>query len=576
MLPAHHRLRLASALLLLAPLLLGAADINRLRSPVTHDGLIGVAGTDALPPLHFNGSALLGYAYNPLVWRFEDGTYEPVIEHQLTMEAMFTLGIVRFIDLSVGIPVLLWQDGPPPADPTDPDPFLVDLGEIRGSALGDLRVIPRIQFADERTFGFGGSFESEFTFNTGEPGGGRQRYFGDPGISWRPRVVGSTTVSIVRIIGALGFHLRNIDALPERVADTAFTHEWEWHLGAVVNALQADPFPLQVIAELAGANAWDFSGGGLTSLELRTGARARLADTVALTLGYSLGLTSGIGTPLHRVMLGFSYAPKAEDQDGDGIPDNLDACPYDPEDHDGFEDSDGCPDLDNDEDGIPDSEDRCPNEPEDFNGFADHDGCPDEGEIDTDGDGIPDIHDKCPTEAEDYDGFQDDDGCPDFDNDFDGVPDTMDLCPDEKETINGIDDYDGCPDEGEGLTELLESRIEIKETILFESGKAIIKEQSKTVLDQVALQILANPEIMRVRIEGHTDSLGNDDDNLYLSQDRADSVRRYLMDRGVPGDKLEAVGYGETQPIATNATPAGRAKNRRVDFVIIQSAQPQE
>src|SRR6202142_2115593 len=102
--------------------------------------------------------------------------------------------------------------------------------------------------------------------------------------------------------------------------------------------------------------------------------------------------------------------PKSGDRDGDGIPDNIDKCPDQPEDFDGFQDEDGCPDLDNDGDGIPDALDKCPNEPEDKDGFQDEDGCPD---LDDDGDGIPDALDKCPNEPETFNNYKDEDGCPD-------------------------------------------------------------------------------------------------------------------------------------------------------------------
>lgn len=133
------------------------------------------------------------------------------------------------------------------------------------------------------------------------------------------------------------------------------------------------------------------------------------------------------------------------DNDGDGIPDREDLAPNEPEDYDGFEDQDGIPDLDNDGDGIPDTRDACPNEAEDYNGFLDKDGCPD-GVHDLDGDGIPDSKDICPKEAEDLDGFEDEDGCPDLDNDLDGIPDTLDKCPLQAEDYNGFQDDDGCPD----------------------------------------------------------------------------------------------------------------------------------
>ncbi len=133
------------------------------------------------------------------------------------------------------------------------------------------------------------------------------------------------------------------------------------------------------------------------------------------------------------------------DNDGDGIPDVLDKAPLLPEDFDGYQDEDGAPDFDNDGDGIADRDDLCPDEPEDYDGHFDQDGCPDDF-LDADGDGVEDRNDQCPHQAEDMDGFEDDDGCPDPDNDLDGIPDSRDGCPDEPENYNGVDDGDGCPD----------------------------------------------------------------------------------------------------------------------------------
>ncbi len=142
---------------------------------------------------------------------------------------------------------------------------------------------------------------------------------------------------------------------------------------------------------------------------------------------------------------------KKKDADGDGIPDSKDPCRNQAEDFDGFQDEDGCPDLDNDYDGVTDTEDNCPNVPEDIDGFEDEDGCP---EYDNDGDGIFDSNDECPDEAEDFDGFQDGDGCADLDNDGDGILDVDDICPYDAEDFDGYRDNDGCPDldnDGDGI-----------------------------------------------------------------------------------------------------------------------------
>jgi outer membrane protein OmpA-like peptidoglycan-associated protein len=246
------------------------------------------------------------------------------------------------------------------------------------------------------------------------------------------------------------------------------------------------------------------------------------------------------------------------DNDKDGVADATDRCPDLAEDFDSFEDADGCPDLDNDKDGLADAQDRCPNEPEDFDGVDDADGCPDVVQ-DSDNDGVSDDMDKCPLKAEDVDGFQDDDGCPDLDNDLDGILDADDQCPNEPETFNGYMDEDGCPDE---------RPLEEKFVLLgvnFESGSAALTPDSYGLLDQVAKSLKAYPEV-RIEILGHTDDVGNEQFNLDLSQRRAESVRQYLVNAGIAPSRIDAKGYGESMPIASNSTAAGRAENRRIEF----------
>jgi len=249
------------------------------------------------------------------------------------------------------------------------------------------------------------------------------------------------------------------------------------------------------------------------------------------------------------------------DFDGDGILDTADDCPRVAEDKDGFEDADGCPEDDNDSDGINDKIDDCPNDPEDRDGTDDTDGCPDP---DNDKDGIADRVDQCPDEAEDKDGFADDDGCPDCDNDGDGVPEcpqVIDQCPAEPAQT-----ADGCPQKYTMIV-VTKDKIELKQTVYFDTRKATIKRVSFPLLDEVALALTDNPTIT-VRIEGHTDSQGSVKSNQKLSNNRAASVRKYLIGRGVSADRMVSVGFGESVPIADNRTTAGRAENRRVEFFI--------
>lgn len=255
--------------------------------------------------------------------------------------------------------------------------------------------------------------------------------------------------------------------------------------------------------------------------------------------------------------------PKPGDKDGDGILDDVDQCPLDPEDFEGFEDEDGCPDLDNDGDGIQDLADRCMFVAEDVDGFQDEDGCPD---YDNDGDGLADINDQCKDKPEDYDGFQDEDGCSDPDNDDDQIADLLDECPSEKEVYNGFKDEDGCPDKAP-LAQIEGDVIKLNQKVFFKYDKADILSQSFPLLNEVATILKENPSI-QIRIEGHTDSRGSDSYNKKLSDRRAASVRTYLTNQGIDGSRMTSVGYGEEKPIEDNATDAGRAANRRVELHI--------
>lgn len=276
------------------------------------------------------------------------------------------------------------------------------------------------------------------------------------------------------------------------------------------------------------------------------------------------------------------------DRDGDGIMDDVDKCPDEPEDVDTFQDEDGCPDPDNDGDTVLDVNDRCPMEP----GDPANQGCP---VVDRDGDGIPDAKDQCPDVPEDFDGNQDEDGCPEEENvdtDGDGILDNVDACPlqpgpasnngcplSDRDGDGVTDDIDECPDvpgapprgcPRQVLVVKTDKAIEIRKQILFETNKAKIKGNiSFEILDQVAAVLKSNPEI-KVVIEGHTDSVGSAAYNLKLSDARANSVRDALVERGTDGGRLEAIGYGESRPISSNKTARGRAANRRVEFNIVQ------
>ena len=264
--------------------------------------------------------------------------------------------------------------------------------------------------------------------------------------------------------------------------------------------------------------------------------------------------------------------PKPGDKDGDGIVDNVDKCPTQPENYNGFEDQDGCPDdPDSDGDGVPDSRDQCLLEPEDKDGYLDEDGCPD---LDNDGDGIADKDDHsadgkidCKNSPEDLDGFQDEDGCPDPDNDGDGVADVVDFCPNAPGYNGG--DKPGCPKKNSAVI-VTKTQILITQQIQFEFARAVIRPISYKILDEVVQALKDYPQIS-LEIQGHTDNVGSPAINRPLSQARADSVRKYFVMKGIAASRLTAKGYGQDRPMVPNDTAANRELNRRVQFMRTES-----
>jgi outer membrane protein OmpA-like peptidoglycan-associated protein len=263
---------------------------------------------------------------------------------------------------------------------------------------------------------------------------------------------------------------------------------------------------------------------------------------------------------LHAMWDGAADELGASDRDKDGIEDAVDKCPDDPEDKDGFQDEDGCPELDNDGDGIPDTLDKCPMDPEDKDGFEDADGCP---EADNDKDGLLDPKDKCPNDAEDKDGFQDEDGCPEKDNDQDGILDPDDLCPDEPETKNGYADHDGCPDEEQ--VRVLGDKIVLDDRVHFPTNSHVIQAASFPLLGRLAKLIKDHPEYVLVEIEGHADER-KPEFNQQLSENRAKAVLEFLVSRGVERTRLTSKGFGSTVPLVDKSSEDAWLMNRRVEF----------
>ena len=272
--------------------------------------------------------------------------------------------------------------------------------------------------------------------------------------------------------------------------------------------------------------------------------RIKVTEQAATHLYHSLGIITTFGkarevAPPKEVIIPVVEAPK--DRDGDGIVDSLDACP----DQAGPASLNGCPDRDND--GIADKDDACP----DVAGLAKYKGCP---IPDTDKDGINDEEDKCPTVP----GVARYQGCPVPDTDKDGVNDEEDKCPNEAGPASNF----GCP---VIAPEVIEKVNLAAKNIFFATGSAKLLAKSYPSLNNVVTILTDNPTY-KVDIEGHTDTTGTQEKNHVLSHDRANSVKAYLISKGIDESRIKTEGYGSDRPIASNKTAAGKAKNRRVEM----------
>jgi outer membrane protein OmpA-like peptidoglycan-associated protein len=324
--------------------------------------------------------------------------------------------------------------------------------------------------------------------------------------------------------------------------------------------------------------AFHFGVGVKAALDEHISFRLDVRDTLSASLEATPSQAGTAHSP--EILFGLTFVPRRTkpDADGDGFLDQRDDCPGVP----GTEQ--GCPPIppDTDADGISDDVDEC----KDVAGIAPS-GCPDQ-----DGDTLPDKIDPCPAVAgplpsgcpdkecpvkdSDGDGLVDSidecpsepartlSGCVVLDQDGDGILDAEDKCPAERETKNGFDDTDGCPD---AIPEKITKFVGVIKGIEFDYNSAKIKKQSEPLLREAAGVIKSFPEI-KVLITGHTDNQGERENNLRVSAERAEAVKAFLVKEGVPDAQLQTKGAGPDLPIVDNATPAGRQKNRRIEFAI--------
>ncbi|MDP9151253.1 MAG: thrombospondin type 3 repeat-containing protein [Myxococcota bacterium] len=478
-------------------------------------------------PWQWNVGVWTHYAQSPVTLKDPGAggvTLRP-LDHALGADVVAGVGLGRRAAVGVDVPVLLWQDG------NGVPESVVTGGAVPGTGFGDVALRGKATLVSDDRQGVHGGFGLALLGGLTLPTGQRRSFAGEGAVTVSLGANAEYAAGVGAVRAGIAYDLRTEQRRwpLANVGGVPFGDEIAWWLGVVVRAgaiAQSLDSADRQLWEIALHGALPASpvapfGLGRPGASALSPVLAAADDRIAIgrtrdfyvLVGADVGLDDAVGVPTFRAVASFGWAPRAHDRDGDGIPDDVDECPDLPEDKDGIQDADGCPEDDADSDGILDTEDACPLvagvhwDDVHKNGCpapdTDSDGVPDPvdacpavkgtmtddpktngcpiGFADRDHDGIPDDADKCPDEPEDRDGYQDFDGCPDRDDDADGVPDKEDACPREKgprsldaaqngcpradrdgdtyddavdrcpaapEVFNGIDDEDGCPDVG--------------------------------------------------------------------------------------------------------------------------------
>lgn len=564
-----------------------AFELERLELNPGAEGSLVVGMGELLPVGKWRASVAGHYAHQPLMF-FRDGEALPVVRGRTTAHLVGAYALTDWLQLNAQLPVVaLQQVGDLSAE---------NLVSPATSGLGTPVLAVRVGVLQQQA---PEGFDVALEVGTGLPVGSAASLARDEGVRYAPRLMVGKRFGPVRAAVDAGVLLRPGASLNPLRPDAAQALDSELRLGAaLVSTGRRLRWELNVrsIVSLAGQPA---------TAELLPGLRYLVNPSFELFALTGLGLGRVPGTPTYRVLIGGSFGhvvPRRGpgessatcdpglphepedcpemDEDGDGVPNALDKCP----DKAGSLSDEGCDPRDSDNDSVKDSLDACPTEP----GLPSLQGCP---ILDQDKDGIPDELDSCPTEVGvqenrgcpirdlDKDGIDNDQdacpnepgpaerqGCPEEDKDKDGVPNRADACINEP----GTADNEGCPAHELPLVAIRNKLLEPRGKVYFEAAQVRVQSRSFSLLDWVAKVLREHPEIPRVVVGAHTDDRGFVEDNRRLSQQRAEAVRRYLIEKGVPPERVGAQGFGPDRPIDSNATSIGRENNRRVEFLIVR------
>jgi OmpA-OmpF porin, OOP family len=516
------------------------------------------------------------FSYRPLVLRDDAGDeVSRIVQHQLYSHLGVDLVLAERVRLSASLPFLLYSLGgsgtlAEVAGVTD-----VPVSSPDGTGIGDVRFDLALRVL--------GEYGEPFTLALGArvfAATGQEKFFASDGL---PRVAGRVLVA-----GQAGHFAYATEAgvvvHVERDDFAAIPYGTDLTFAAAVGLRLLDGV-VHLGPELHGSTVVSDSGDGwwkraTTPVELSFGSKFLLGHGIRLGAAAGTALTTGLGAPRLRALLSLAWAPPFErplneslpglperDLDGDGVLDELDACPEVNGPARPLERTrSGCPDApDGDGDGVGDDVDACPRESGPTNADPKLHGC--QPPPDTDRDGIVDSVDACPNVAGIIQSDATQQGCPP-DGDRDGIVDSLDACPGVPGEAYADPKLRGCP-----RARLEQGAIAINEPVQFAPSSARLLPESDGLLKTIVQLLIEHPEIEHLVVEGHTDSSGNPRSNLKLSRDRAAAVVKWLVANGISSRRLASRGFGSTTPVAANETPEGRARNRRVEFRVLSAGE---
>jgi outer membrane protein OmpA-like peptidoglycan-associated protein len=506
--------RIASALLVAVTLCAAArADaqyegftLDRFQlAPTPEDGL-ALQLPSTLGPGRWSARLALVYQREALVLDAPASEELPIVADHFALQAALAIGLGERLELFAVVPVVMHQS-------TDQEPGSGVVFPVpRKSGLGDPAVGASAHLLGDRERGLSLGINAAVLVPVGS----------GTALASDGKVGARGTLAVAVVLPGVTFAIEGGAAYrPERqlgVLDSG--SELLMRAGAYVPIAER----LRLLGEVNGATRL---GDGKTFEEIATPLEALLGLSYTAPIGLSFGiaggpgLTDATGTPALRAMATTGFAPPREPP---APPTEFTSEP------------------------APAPE-PVPLPP-----------------LDGDGDGVID-NDRCPSEAEDEDGVEDEDGCPepDEDGDGDGIRDLDDRCPAEAETVNGHEDQDGCPDQPPAPAPAAELQLELEAPSRFAVRSASIRPEMKPQLERALSALTENPEL-RLSIEGHASADGSEEINQKLSEQRAQAVQRWFVQRGIARERLETRGLGSSQPVAESDDEDVRARSRRVEL----------